>query len=150
MQVEIRISDVVYDIRNKSHLEVATIEDVNKRYLIEAGTEKLDEIHRCIIEADSRVRFSLRRFLARDNEGDISIENIPTTLIYAMSISERRSRSNGAILSSMIHAALVSMALSLFYLSVGEAELHKRHAAMAENQINIIETTLGVKMPPRM
>ena len=52
MQITIYISKLYDEIRRKTQRDVVTIESVEARYLIEAGTEKNDEIYADIILAN--------------------------------------------------------------------------------------------------
>lgn len=152
MKVIINTSELFFDIKNKSHNEVSSIENVDERYAAEAGSEKDSEISRCIIEAEASVRMMCGRFLKRiteivDKDSDLP-EKVPASYEYEFVDNARRQDNRGKAIADGIHSAIVSMALSKFYVSVNQMELAKTHDALAASGIQLLEKMLYEKLPP--
>lgn len=152
MNVIIKTSELFFDIRNKSHHEVSSIENVDQRYVAEAGTENEHEIFRCIIEAEARVRLMCGRFLKRttevkDADSDLP-EEVPTAYEYEFVDNARRQDNRGKVIADGMHSAIVSMALSKFYISVNQMDLAKAHDALATSGVQLLERMLFEKLPP--
>lgn len=152
MKVVINTSELFFDIKNKSHHEVSSIENVDERYVAEAGTENQHEIFRCIIEAEARVRLMCGRFLTRttentDKDSDLP-ETVPTSYEYEFIDNARRQDNRGKVIADGMHSAIVSMALSKFYVSVNQMEMAKTHDALATSGIQLLEKMLYEKLPP--
>ena len=152
MTVTINTSELFFDIKNKSHHEVASIENVDQRYVAEAGTENTHEILRCIIEAEARVRLMCGRFLNKVTENkDVSSDlpsTIPSSYTYSFVDNARRQDNRGKVIADGMHSAIVSMALSKFYVSVNQMELATSHDALATNGVQLLEKMLFEKLPP--
>lgn len=152
MKVTINTSELFFDIKNKSHHEVSSIDDVDQRYVAEAGTENEHEIFRCIIEAEARVRLMCGRFLKRiiettDEDSNLP-EEVPTSYEYEFVDNARRQDNRGKVIADGMHSAIVSMALSKFYVSVNQMELAKTHDALATSGVQLLEKMLYEKLPP--
>ena len=152
MKVTINTSELFFDIKNKSHHEVSSIGDVDQRYVAEAGTENEHEIFRCIIEAEARVRLMCGRFLKRiietkDEDSNLP-EEVPTSYEYEFVDNARRQDNRGKVIADGMHSAIVSMALSKFYVSVNQMELAKTHDALAISGVQLLEKMLYEKLPP--
>ena len=152
MKVIINTSELFFDIKNKSHHEVSSIENVDQRYVAEAGTENQHEIFRCIIEAEARVRLMCGRFLTRatentDKDSDLP-EEVPTSYEYEFIDNARRQDNRGKVIADGMHSAIVSMALSKFYVSVNQMEMAKTHDALATSGVQLLEKMLYEKLPP--
>lgn len=152
MNVTIKTSELFFDIRNKSHHEVSSIDNVDQRYVAEAGTENEHEIFRCIIEAEARVRLMCGRFLKRttevkDADSDLP-EEVPTAYEYEFVDNARRQDNRGKVIADGMHSAIVSMALSKFYISVNQMDLAKAHDALATSGVQLLERMLFEKLPP--
>lgn len=152
MKVTINTSELFFDIKNKSHHEVSSITDVDQRYVAEAGTENEHEIFRCIIEAEARVRLMCGRFLKRttettDKDSDLP-EEVPASYEYEFTDNARRQDNRGKVIADGMHSAIVSMALSKFYVSVNQMELAKTHDGLATSGIQLLEKMLYEKLPP--
>lgn len=151
MTVTIQTSELLFDIRNKSHLEVASIENLDRRYAAEAGTEKTEEILRCIIEAEARIRLMCERFLEKVTEGE-AISDLPSIVpesyTYQFVSNARRQDCRAEITANTIHSAIVNLALSTFYVSVSQMEMAKTHDALATSRVQLLEKMLFEKLPP--
>lgn len=152
MKVTINTSELLFDIKNKSHHEVSSIGDVDQRYAAEAGTEKENEIFRCIIEAEARVRLICGRFLKRiietkDENSDLP-EDVPISYEYEFVDKARMQDNRGKVIADGIHSTIVSMAMSKFYVSVNQMELAKTHDDLATSGVQLLEKMLYEKLPP--
>ena len=151
MEITIKISELFFDIKNKSHHEVSSIQDVNQRYVAEAGTENEHEIYRCIIDAEALVRLMCGRFLKKSEEthDDNTLpENVPDAYVYTFIDNARRQDNRGQVITDGMHSAIVSMALSKFYVSVNQTELAAQHDALATRAVQLLERMLFEKLPP--
>lgn len=153
MTITINKSDLVFDIKNKSHLEVASIENIDQRYIAEAASDKEDEITRCIMDAVAKVRYMCGRFLEQDADSTSS-ESISSSLSsdssFSFSFTEnaRRYSNRKQEIASTMHSAIVSMALSKFYISVSQPGLAQSHDVVAANAVALLEKMLCEKLPP--
>lgn len=152
MKIEVIFEELLSDIKNKSHYEVASIQDVNLRYIAEAGTENEPEITRCIIEAEAMVRQMCVKFLNPDTTTDDNSlpESNPDKFVYDFRTNSRMQDNRGKVMANGIHSAIVSMALSKFYISVNQMELSKAHDALAQNALTLLERMLYEKRQPRL
>lgn len=175
MIIEISTAELFFDIKNKSHHEVASIQDVNLRYVAEAGTENYHEIYRCITDAEARIRLMCGKFLisAEEVEGNIPPadaspvseedtpstdegnshdnnlqDNVPIAFRYTFVDSPRRQDNRGRVIANGMHSAIVSMALSKFYISVNQMELSKVHDELAHRSVALLEKMLYEKVQP--
>lgn len=179
MIIEISTAELFFDIKNKSHHEVASIQDVNLRYVAEAGTENDHEIYRCITDAEAKIRLMCGKFLMKaeeigtppaddtpSDEGatttiedapDTSEENshdnnlkddVPTAYRYTFVDNPRRQDNRGRVIANGMHSAIVSMALSKFYISVNQMELSKAHDELAGRSVALLEKMLYEKVQP--
>lgn len=171
MEVTINTEELFFDIKNKSHYEVSSIQDVNLRYIAEAGSEKTHEVFRCIIDAEAIVRLMCNKFVstveekyaeqAPEDEGTATVastttkesinnipEEVPTSFVYTFVDNPRRHDNRGQVLANSIHSAIVSMALSKFYVSVNQMELSQAHDALAKNAVVLLERMLYEKKQP--
>lgn len=174
MDVRINTEELFFDIKNKSHYEVSSIQDVNLRYIAEAGTENTHEIYRCIVDAEALVRLMCGKFVSSvqediqepssptdpaeataegeetaSNKHNNSLpDNVPTGFVYTFIDNPRRQDNRGQVLANSIHSAIVSMALSKFYVSVNQMELSQAHDALAKNAVVLLERMLYEKKQP--
>jgi len=154
MNVIIKLKELFFDIKNKSHHEVASIQDTDLRYIAEAGTENEHEIYRCIIDAEARVCLMCGRFLKSatkifgEGADNTLPDTVPEAYKYEFVDQARRQDNRGQAVTDSMHAAIVSMALSKFYVSVNQNELSKQHDALAEKNVLLLEKMLYEKLPP--
>ena len=149
MTISLIIRELLFDIRNKSHLETASITDAESRYLIEAGTEKTDEIMRGISEAFSFLRSVFLRFLAPDCAS--STDNLPLddeVLVMDLDLSARRRTNRMQQLADMSHSYIVDRTLAKFYSSVSQSDLSAKHDKAAQATLSDIQALLYSKLPP--
>lgn len=149
MRIEISKNELLFDIRNKSHLEVAGISEADARYRVEAGSEKTDEIERDIITSlayldniDIRYLNVDMTCMAENNAG------LPDTIIIDLLFSERRLDGKVQPLTDAIHAFLVDNTLALFYASVSQGDLQTKRAGLAAADATLIENLIFKKKAP--
>lgn len=151
MRVIIQKSELNYNIRRKSHTELAQLPS-EQRYLLEAGSDKEDEINRCIVEAYAILQENLSRFLSLSpsvEDASTDDASIADVLVLDFEYSGRRLAGREQSLADECLAYLTDATLSNFYLSVGSDEMAKKHAEMATNKLQFIMRMLYTKLPPR-
>lgn len=138
--------NLLLDIRNKSHQEVADIADVKQKYHVEAGTDKDEDVKRSLQEAIHMLKNVCRDFLISSSsetttEVDDSLEGITeeSEIELELHLSGRR---DGILqaedLANVIHSYVVNKALELFYgnTPIKElAQLHMTRAAESEAKL---------------
>lgn len=152
MRSVIEIREVLFDMKNKSHQEAALVADPEQRYLIEAGTEKDDELIRCIINSVSVVRARCSRFLAGCEPVDC--DNMPgldaeSRVTFLFGYSARRSPSAAKTVTDRIHSFMVDYSLALFYEGTKQADSAAVRRAEADRAIAEIEYLLYDKGAPQ-
>lgn len=151
MEITIYIPKIYSDIRVKSHRDVATIENVEARYLIEAGTEKDDEIYAGIVNANDSLKMLLHTFLV-DCVIDYTDDQVqaPESYIYELDLTPRRAVGKAQPLADAMHEYLVHAALMRVYEAVNGTELRAKHEAAANAAAGQITTLLYTKARPRL
>ena len=149
MTINITTASAISEIKAMSHLEVKNIQDPEIRYDVEAGTEKVPEIQRCVVYADTQLRALLSRFLQTVTSETITAGiTFPETLTYVLSLSERREANKSAQLPQMFRDYIVTASLSKFYASVSATELASKHGNEAAALGAEIMRLLFFKNPP--
>lgn len=149
MRIEININELKFDIRNKSHLDVSSISDAEARYRAEAGTEKMDEVERCIINAASSLATLVQDYLHPDfTATGTNGATLPQILVYELMFSERRQSGKAKPLAAAMHSYLVNMTLFIFYQSVGQVDIANKRNALAASDAAVITNLVYSKMPP--
>jgi hypothetical protein len=151
MTVTIYTTELLYNIRNKSHLEVASL-PVEQRYLVEAGTEKADEIKRSVIDALSELESRLWRFLGRCGCGNAEVAepDLEDAVAFEVKGNGRRLHGKAALIGAKILETLTDLALAKFYVSVGAANLSQAHSALAASEMMALEKMLYTKDKPTL
>ena len=149
--VTLTFDTLIKDLKEKSHLEVASIADPAVRYKLEAGTEKDPEIKRCLDEAATDLRGEIARFLAVDQTPS-SNNALPTVsaYVYDLNLSSRRSSSKADALKNAFESYVVVRSLAKFHRSVGQAELSSMYESQALAQAQSINNLLYSKLPPQV
>lgn len=149
MVITLYTEKVIKDLRTISHREAASVTDPDARYRIEAGSEKMEEIKRCVSEAHARLLARCRRWLESNYEtyGDNELL-IPTAYNLELALSERRAVNNAEVLANLMHTFLVEYALTKFYSIVHQVELSNKHSLLAIEAGNNIDESLYTKRPP--
>ena len=147
--LNIQVKEVLFDVRNKSHNEVAGIADAEARYLVEAGMDKQDEIERCLTTSASLMMAVMGRFVMSHNTNLSSNRSgLPEYYYVNLDLSARRAEGKQQILADLAHSYLVNMTLSLFYKSVAQATLSEGREKMAIENAAQIEQLLFTKHKP--
>lgn len=157
MTIEIFTAPIWLEIRQKSHLEVQDIQDVEARDHARAGLDKEDDIRRCIDDGFAQVARRCVRFLkdhyaeyADDTGyGDKSSAR-PTSHIYIFDFTARRGFNKEEALTQAMHDLTVQYALAKFYMTVNQGELSNRHSLAAASAAEMIDELLYYKKPPRV
>lgn len=151
MVIELSSANIITSIKATSHREVAEIADADAKYRAEAGTEKQQEINRCIVEAVGRLQ---RRCIPFLTESFIGYRNddlpLPETFKFEFDFSERRAVGKADALSPVMHSFVVELALSKFYSNVSQVELSNKHSLLAVEAGKELSLLLYHKNPPRV
>lgn len=149
MVVTIYAQEVLNDLRSKSHYEVSAIENAEARYRIEAGTEKMDEIVRCINEGVARLSRVMTRWMrsAITSETD-NTSSLPASWTFDLAISERRAIGKAEPLSELVQTFVVEYALSKFYSDMSVQEYSNKHSVLALDAASRLDDLMYSKMPP--
>lgn len=149
MKVVLDIKELLFDIRNKSHEECASITDVEARFRAEAGNHKNEELFRTLVEVNSSLTRLVRRYLmefiaieANDNA------ELPESFVYEFEISQRRADNLAQPLADQMHAYLVHYALAKFYATVSQTEMSNKHSTLTQAAATEVEELLFTKKPP--
>lgn len=149
MTIEITTASAVSEIKEKSHLEAKSIKDADVRYDVEAGSEKLPEIQRCVVYADTQLRTLLARYLQTVSSETITAGiTFPTTLSYVVSMSERRNANKSAQLPQLFREYIICASLSKFYATVAATDLASKWGSLAAAQGADIVRIINFKNPP--
>lgn len=156
ISILINSEEVVYDIQSKTHTELAvSVQDEAQRYRIEAGTEKLDEVRRCVQEAYAEAAGALARFLDEEGnrDGDTSTYakgavTLPSHLEFNFKWSERRYRYKIESLKVLLFSLLVNLAMARFYTSMQAENLSKIRAAQAQGDLSQVQALVYYKAEP--
>lgn len=149
MNIRLKTSELLFDIKNKSHLETASIADAESRYLIEAGTEKSDEIMRGMAESFSEIQSVLLRFLTPDCSRDsYNLLYETEELTLKLEMSKRRHTNRMQLLNDMIHSYIVDRTLAKLYSSESQNDLYDKHNTLAAATLTDIQTLIYTKLPP--
>lgn len=151
MQITIYISKIYDEIRRKTQRDVASIESIEERYLIEAGTEKNDEIYADIILANDSLKGILQTFLIDCLvEQYDDMQQIPDAYVYELDLSPRRAVGKAQQLTDVMHDYLVHSTLMRFYDAVNGAELKAKHETAANAASIQLVNLLYTKARPQL
>lgn len=151
MNITIYTTPIFSEVRQKSHLEVQDIKDVEARDNARAGIDKTDEIWQCIRDGFTQLERRCLRFvretivLETDDGG-----SVPESFTYDFIFAERRAANKGTALAEVMHAFVVQHALARFYATVNQVELSNKHGAAADAYGNELDGLLYHKQPPRV
>ena len=149
MRVVLDVAELLFDIRNKSHEECASITDVEARYRAEAGRHKDEELFRSLVEVNSSLTRLVRRYLKEfiTTEADNNAA-IPDSFIYEFEISQRRSSNLTQPMADAMHSYLVHYTLAKFYATVSQTDLSNKHSTLTQAAATEVEELLYTKNPP--
>lgn len=150
MLITLSVAEIMRDIKKKSHREVEEkIPDVEARYRAEAGTEKEDEITRCMVEAASALSHRMHRYLRTWYQDEVDNQlAIPEAFVYDLSFSERRAEGKAQPLTDYMHNFIVHLTLSRFYSTVSQQELSNIHSQLALDTAGLLDDMIYTKKPP--
>lgn len=149
MIITLYTSELVDRIRRISHREASAISDIEERYRVEAGTEKLEDIHKCIGDAANRLRGHIARWLrySREAEAD-NIFIVPEGYRYDLALTERRVINKAEALTTALNTFVVEHSLMSYYAQVCQFELSDRHKATTAEVASDISALLYDKGRP--
>ena len=149
MTITIKYSEVLFDLQNKNKEEVRSIEEPQARYLAEAGSDKIDEVARCIQEAITNVTAMFLRFIsAKENEGASDMLRNPDNVLLEFNVSERRGAGKDEMIADALHSLIVNLSLSKFYSTINQTELAAKRDTLAASDTAVINKLLYEKLPP--
>lgn len=149
MNITIVYSEVLFDLQNKNREEVRSIQEPQARYQAEAGSNKTDEVRRCLQEAFSQVESMYVRFINSSSDNDASNvleEGDDRSLVFE--VSDRRASGKSQVIADTIHSLIVNHALQKFYNTVQQPELAAKRNSLAEADASMLNKLLYEKLPP--
>ena len=146
--ITINRSNVLADMKVKSHAEVALIADPKERYLAELGTEKEQEAQQCITDAATEVRSVLRQSLLETASSSATDPYDTGAITYPLSVTARKAPGLADALAKAIHAYIVDSALDKFYTSVSRADFAERHRARTASALTVISNIIYHRANP--
>ncbi len=151
MVITLHVNEVINNLRGISHREVAAIDDPDARYRAEAGSEKMEEIYRCVWEAFANLSARCRRWLKASYQSSReNLIDVPTQFNFEFLLSERRAINNAESLESGMHTFMVEYALAKFYSIENQGDLSNKHSLLAIEAGNALDQMLYTKLPPRV
>ena len=151
MNITIYTAPIFTEIRQKSHLEVQDIKDVEARDNARAGVTKTEEINRCILEGMGQLERLCLRFL-RETIVDETDDGtaMPQSYTFDFNFAERRAANKAEPLVSVMHSFVVQHALAQYYNTVNQVDMAGKHTALAQQYGAQITDMLYHKQPPRV
>jgi hypothetical protein len=150
MTITLNVQTLVDDIFAKSHYGTSHIESVDQRFDVEAGSDKKDDIARCLAEANAVVVTMCSRFLD-NSDTDAQVNNtitLPENITYTFKTSQRRYANRKQAYVEIIHSLLVNMTLFKYYNDVSHGDLATKHDNLAKGDMAMLERLLYEKTPP--
>lgn len=149
MKVILNVSELLFDIRNKSHEECASITDVETRYRAEAGNHKNEELFRSLVEVGTALARTCRKYLVDyyQEEADNSV-SLPESLVFEFDFSERRGEGKAQPLADAMHSYMVHYTLAKYYATVSQSELSNKHSLATNEAATAIRELITYKKPP--
>lgn len=149
LNITISRDSVIADLRVKAHMEAAVIGNAEERYIAQAGTEKIQEIHQCVSDAFSEASSILREFNRGSQTATANDDyRAAGDLDLALEISSRRASGLATPLADAIHKYVVDAAMAKFFRSVSRPEMAERHTAALPSDRANIDMLLYVKHEP--
>lgn len=149
MKIIIHKKEVLFDVMNKSHEEVAGIPDAEARYRIEAGEHKMNELERALAEVGSKLARRVHRYLVEYYEQEAcNAPSLPEAFVYEFDFSERRMAGKAQPLADAMHSFLVHYTLAKFYASVSQTELSNNHSKSTQEAMSDIDELINTKAAP--
>ena len=149
MKITLYTAPIFYEVRQKSHLEVQNVKDVEERDNVRAGLDKSDEINRCIEEAFGQEVRLCSRFLTASYWAEVDDQGpLPESYSFEFEFSERRGVSKSESLTKALHSYAVQYAMARFYTTVNQEQMAAKHEQQAAELARQIEELLYTKQPP--
>lgn len=149
MTITLDTKELIFDIINKSHFEVASITDAEARYKAEAGTDKQEEVERALTSARASLDQLMYKYLVPDLDTEaINQPGVPQYLTYFLRMSDRRAAGKAQPLADAMHSYLVNLTLAKFYHSVDQEKLAGTREGLAAADAQLINTLINSKQPP--
>ena len=150
MDIRISLDRLIKDLRTKSALELANLQDDTARYKMEIGSEKLNEVMRDLESSKATITSMCHRFIeshvADTAEDETSAES---EIVFTLIGSPRRFDGKEQALASMIHEVLVDLTLQKYYISVSAGDLSKAHEKQATEGLVELYQMLRRKSAPK-
>lgn len=150
MRITIDTQELLFDIRNTSHHEVAGIADVEQRYRTEAGSDKMETIYRCLAASQGTLTALCDKILVGEpltTDASNILGGLPEQIEFELNLTRRFAGREQAI-ADAFHAFLVDSTLSMFYRNVNAPDLSKPHTDNMVVDINHIDNLLYKKRRP--
>ena len=156
MRINITTSEILFNIKNKSHQELAVLlADPEQRYPQEAGDDKLEDIKRCVVEAAADAvgvvsRFEYGRLAEEEVTAGASESGIllPEFFTFDVENSERRIVTEEQALADLILSYITNRSLARYYYNAGRNDLAAKDDANAVNDKDLILKILYRKRRP--
>ena len=151
MTITIKRAQVLADIKVTSHAEVASVEDDKLRYLYEAGSDKVDQIHQCITDAYADAGALMRPFAQGTPTQSVSADDTYSSsgdLAIVLSLTTRKAANLETSLTAALHKYVVDDALAKFYKGVNHAALQQVHEGQLKADISAVEALVYRRMKP--
>ena len=149
MKITINTKLVSEEIRQKSHLNTRQIQDTDLKVSTRIGEDEMDEVDRCILQANGRMLTLCRKWLSPASvSANADVLTLPQKFEYEFVGTDRRLQNKAEALTQDIHSFIVSAALSRYYNSVFNdnlANMYERKALADAQDITIL---LNSKLPP--
>lgn len=150
MEIQLNTKLILEEVRQKSHLNTRVIQDPEARLNARIGEEQMDEVERCLLEANGDLKDICARWLSPDMEpiSDDSL-GLPEFFVYTFLMTPRRAANKGEALTQRMHEFLVSSTLERYYTTALIPDLAKVYTESTRDVIDNLVNTLHFKLPPR-
>lgn len=148
MEITLGITAIKEDMILKSHLELETEENLDKKWYARVDEDKEDELDRAIMNAGADLEALCWRWIEATyvQAEDDALE--ASNLVFNLNFSRRRTAEKAKQLASAMHAYIVDDALAKFYDTVEAQDLSEQHAKNAQAQAQVITHIIYSKLPP--
>ena len=135
-------SNVIDDMRVKSHFEAAAISDAEERYIVEAGSEKASELNQSVTDAFAEVSSIVRQFITGEATASANDSyRAAGDLVLVLEVPARKSTALAVPLADALHKYAVDSALVKFYHAVSRpnfGDMHERELVTDKANIDIL------------
>ncbi len=149
MKIILNVSELLFDIRNKSHEECAEITDAEARFRAEAGNHKNEELFRCLAEVGTALARTCIKYLDNYYQEEASNAlDLPEALVYEFDFSERRADGKAQPMADAMHSYCVHYTLAKYYATVSQGELSNKHSLLTNEAAGAIRELMMYKKAP--